>query len=250
MLRAVIFDLDGTLYESRRFPLRLILSDPLHISYLGAERKARKQLRDRHFASMHDYYEALFSTMGKGSGKRALKSREWFYSRYMPNQVRIIRERFGAREGVKGMLRQLREGGYRIALLSDYSFVQEKLAACGLSASDFDAVWESPALGGLKPLREVFLKACEALGVQPGEALMVGDKAETDGGALAAGLSFIRIASSEKSRASSSPVELSPGPRFARPIEPLASATMLWSEFLRYCESLPALSVRKVPINF
>ena len=42
-IKAIIFDLDGTLYESRHFPLRLILADPLHICTLAAERKCRKQ---------------------------------------------------------------------------------------------------------------------------------------------------------------------------------------------------------------
>ena len=241
MLKAVIFDLDGTLYESRQFPLRLILSDPFHISYLGAERKCRKQLRDRHFDTAHEYYEALFTLMGKGSQKRSLKSRDWFYKRYMPNQARIIRKRFGPREGVKGMLQTLRGKGYRIALLSDYSYAREKLEAIGLSVSDFDAVWESPALGGLKPRREVFLKACAELGVQPVEALMVGDKASTDGGALAAGLRFIRIVNSEKQRESSRTASVTPGPSFARPMQ---TSAMLWSEFLHYAYTLPKLAAQ------
>ena len=245
MLRAVIFDLDGTLYESRQFPLRLILSDPFHIGCLAAERKCRKQLRDRHFDNVREYYGALFALMGKGSQKRTLRARDWFLKRYMPNQVRIIRKRFGPREGVKEMLQSLRAKGYKLALLSDYGFAKEKLAACGLSVSDFDAVWESPELGGLKPRREVFLKACAALGVQPGEALMVGDKASTDGGALAAGLRFIRIVNSEKQRESSQAAQLSSGPGSARPIP----SALLWVEFLRRCDSMPALAARDV-INF
>ena len=247
MLRAIIFDLDGTLYESRQFPLRLILSDPFHIGTLASERKYRKQLRDRHFDNIRDYYKALFTLMGKGSQRRAKKCCDWFLKRYMPAQVRIIRKSFGPREGVKKMLQTLRAKGYKLALLSDYGFANEKLAAIGLSASDFDAVWESPALGGLKPRREVFLKACSALGVQPAEALMVGDKASTDGGALAAGLSFIRIVNSLERSERSRVVDLS-RPGSARPI--LASPqVLLWHEFLRWCESLPALATRNV-INF
>jgi HAD superfamily hydrolase (TIGR01549 family) len=240
MPRAIIFDLDGTLYESRQFPLRLILSDPFHISYLGAERKCRKLLRDRYFDTAHEYYEALFSLMGKGSQKRSLKARDWFYKRYMPAQVRIIRKCFGPREGVKGMLQTLRGKGYKIALLSDYSYAREKLEAIGLSVSDFDAVWESPALGGLKPRREVFQNACAALGVQPAETLMVGDKASTDGGALAAGLRFIRIANSLE-RSERSRVEDLSRPGFARPMQ---TSTMLWIEFLHYADTLPDLAAQ------
>ena len=40
-ISAVIFDLDGTLYDNKRLPLRLILADPLNVLTLAAERKAR-----------------------------------------------------------------------------------------------------------------------------------------------------------------------------------------------------------------
>mgnify|MGYP002516069293 FL=1 len=195
-LKAIIFDLDGTLYESRHFPLRLILSDPLHIWMLAAERRCRKQLCDRHFDKASDYYDALFSMMGKGSAERTERCRRWFYGTYMPLQVKIIRDKFGPRPQLREFIAGLRKQGYRLAVLSDYCFAAEKLAAIGLSEADFDAVWESPALGGLKPREEVFLNACKALGAAPSETLMIGDKASKDGGALRAGLRFIHLVNS------------------------------------------------------
>ncbi len=199
-LKAVIFDLDGTLYESRHFPLRLIMADLLHIGMLGAERRCRKQLCDRHFDRAEDYYDALFTLMGDGSPERAEHCREWFYGRYMPNQVRIIRDKFGPRPHLKDFLTGLRAGGLKIAVLSDYCFAAEKLAALGLSEADFDGVWESPAMGGLKPRKEVFLNACKALGTAPGETLMIGDKVSKDGGAMEAGLQFIHLTNSDRRR--------------------------------------------------
>ena len=202
-LKAIIFDLDGTLYESRHFPLRLILSDPLHICMLAAERRCRKQLCDRHFDKASDYYDALFSLMGKGSAERAERCRRWFYGTYMPLQVRIIRDKFGPRPQLREFISDLRARGLKIAVLSDYCFTAEKLAAIGLSEADFDAVWESPALGGLKPREEVFLNACKALGAAPSETLMIGDKTTKDGGALRAGLRFIHLVNSGTRRAAS-----------------------------------------------
>lgn len=226
-LKAIIFDLDGTLYESRHFPLRLILADPLHIGMLAAERKCRKRLSDRHFDKASDYYDALFTAMGKGSPTKAERCRKWFYGTYMPLQVKIIREKFGPRPQLKEFIGRLRGQGYKVAVLSDYCFTTEKLEAIGLSPADFNAVWESPALGGLKPREEVFLNACKALGTAPSETLMIGDKTSKDGGALKAGLRFIRLVNSESKKASkSSQVKVSDTKTESAPVE------MTWNELL------------------
>lgn len=226
-LKAIVFDLDGTLYESRHFPLRLILADPLHIGMLGAERKCRKRLCDRHFDKASDYYDALFSLMGRGSKERAERCRKWFYGTYMPLQVKIIHEKFGPRPQLKEFIAILSKRGYKLAVLSDYCFAAEKLAAIGLSEADFDAVWESPALGGLKPREEVFLNACKALGTTPIETLMIGDKTSKDGGALRAGLQFIHLVNSESKKASKfSQIKTSETKTESAPVE------MTWNELL------------------
>lgn len=226
-LKAIVFDLDGTLYESRHFPLRLILADPLHIRMLGAERKCRKRLCDRHFDKASDYYDALFSLMGRGSKERAERCRKWFYGTYMPLQVKIIHEKFGPRPHLKEFIAILRKRGYKLAVLSDYCSAAEKLAAIGLSEADFDAVWESPALGGLKPREEVFLNACKALEAAPVETLMIGDKTSKDGGALRAGLQFIHLVNSESKKASKfSQIKTSETKTESVPVE------MTWNELL------------------
>lgn len=226
-LKAIVFDLDGTLYESRHFPLRLILADPLHVGMLGAERKCRKKLCDRHFDKASDYYDALFSLMGRESKERAERCRKWFYETYMPLQVKIIHEKFGPRPHLKEFITILRKRDYKLAVLSDYCSAAEKLAAIGLSEADFDAVWESPALGGLKPCEEVFLNACKALGTTPIETLMIGDKASKDGGALLAGLQFIHLVNSESKKTSkSSQIKTSETKTESAPVE------MTWNELL------------------
>ena len=150
----------------------------------------------------------------------------------MPEQVRIIRDKFGPRPQLKEFIGRLRGQGYKVGVLSDYCFTTEKLEAIGLSPADFDAVWESPALGGLKPREEVFLNACKALGTTPNETLMIGDKASKDGGALKAGLRFIRLINSDR-------------PRTSLPIAPEASEVaetaaeslpveMTWQELLQF----------------
>ena len=199
---------------------------------LAAERKCRKRLCDRHFDKASDYYDALFTAMGKGSPTKAERCRKWFYGTYMPLQVKIIREKFGPRPHLKEFIANLRRQGYRIAVLSDYCFAAEKLAAIGLSTSDFDAVWESPEMGGLKPRAEVFRNACKTLGTAPAETLMIGDKASKDGGALRAGLQFIHLVNSESKKASeSSQIKASETKTESVPAE------MTWNELLsNFCK--------------
>lgn len=192
-VKAVIFDLDGTLYEPSHFALRLIAANPFKAGMLARERKCRKSLKGREFPDAQGYYSTLFSLMAKGNGAKAERCRDWFWNCYMPLQARIIRKCFDKRPGFVELLRELRSKSIKTAVLSDYGMVQEKLAACGLDSSLFDGIWESPALGGLKPCPRVFEEACRMLGVKPCEALMVGDRCDTDGGALSAGLQFIHL---------------------------------------------------------
>lgn len=189
MIKAIIFDIDGTLYESRHFPIKLILADPLHIGLLARERICRKRLQGKFFEEKGGYYEALFNEMSSNPEK----CRKWFYESYMPSQVDIIRKSMPKRKHLKELMATLRKQGIKIAILSDYAMAAEKLSACGLEPSDFDAVWESPDLGGLKPCKEVFVRACAELGTEPSETLMVGDKLSTDGGSMAIGMPFIHI---------------------------------------------------------
>jgi len=55
----------------------------------------------------------------------------------------------------------------------------EKIRELGV-AQYFDVILVSGDLAWEKPDERIFLEACNALGVRPGECLMVGDKLETD----------------------------------------------------------------------
>lgn len=200
MTKAIIFDIDGTLYESRHFAIKLILADPLNIFRLAAERKSRKLIQGKKFSSGDEYYDSLFLHMGKGDKAKAEKCRKWFWHNYMPNQVSIIRNKFRKRPGLLDFILKLKSQGYKVAVLSDYGMAAEKLSACGLDSILFDGVWESPELGGLKPCPEVFSEVCRRLGCAPEEAVMIGDRVDTDGGATKIGMQFIHLINKEEDR--------------------------------------------------
>ncbi|MEU6128706.1 HAD-IA family hydrolase [Saccharopolyspora sp. NPDC047091] len=85
------------------------------------------------------------------------------------------------------VLRRLRDAGVRIGVISNIAFdIRPAFDELGV----FDLVDEylmSYVEGVVKPDPKLFLRACERLGVEPAEALMIGDSAEADGAAAEIG---------------------------------------------------------------
>ena len=159
MTKGVIFDLDGTLYDKKGLPGRLVLSQipSFSLGILSRERKARKTLMGREFPDGDSFYEALFSEMAS-SGKEIAKIRKWYNDNYMPSMVRILGRYYNAYPWVGKTLSDLKGKGVKVALLSDYGMVEEKLSALGLSPDLFDGgVFAAPETGGLKPSPVPFL---------------------------------------------------------------------------------------------
>ena len=106
----------------------------------------------------------------------------------------LSQERWLPYRDTEPTLRGLRERAVKIGVVSN---VPRELAtifaAHGLDRF-IDAFTHSYEVGAEKPDPRIFLAACERLGVDPGETLMVGDHAVADGGAVRAGLDFLHIA--------------------------------------------------------
>ena len=58
-MKAIIFDLDGTLYDKSGLAMRLVWSQLQRgsLSLLKREREVRKELRGQHFESEEVFYE-------------------------------------------------------------------------------------------------------------------------------------------------------------------------------------------------
>lgn len=187
--KAVIYDLDGTLYDKLGFKRRLVLRDLKHIKLILAERKVRKSLAGQYLPGA--VAKTLFSGISKITRTPVKKVERWFYGKYMRDMVAILSESYGARQSFVDEIHILRERGVKLAVFSDYSAVSKKLGAIGIDPSWFDVVTDAPSEGGLKPCREAFLNVAFKLGVDPSQILVTGDRQDTDGdGALAAGMSF------------------------------------------------------------
>jgi HAD superfamily hydrolase (TIGR01509 family) len=221
-IRAVLFDLDGTLY--RQAPLRALMAlelftlpllfnptrAPRHWRALGAYRWAQEQLR---------VHEARDEEIGRAqlvaAGQRAnmplpeVESlvNEWMFTRPL-KYLRALRA-----PGLTTLLEWLAARDVRTGVLSDYP-AAAKLAALEL-ANRFSLVLSStdPDIGTLKPHPRGFLRACDRWRLHPREVLVVGDRPDADAaGAAAAGMPCVVIG---RSRAEAGATYL-PLPSFKR----------------------------------
>lgn len=193
-IRAVVLDLDGTLYDKRGLSCGIVLGQLGSLSVLSAEQKARKALRGRYFGSAEAFYTAFFEEMSRGHLYSAKVARWWYFHIYMPLMVLSLRLWHSPLAWVKPLTAYCRAHGIRTAVYSDYECAEEKLRAIGLEPAIFDYIVSAPELGGLKPTRECAEKVLAALGAKSGETLFIGDRDDTDGeSARQAGAQFAKV---------------------------------------------------------
>jgi 2-haloalkanoic acid dehalogenase type II len=111
-------------------------------------------------------------------------------------------ENFGLYDDVFPCLERLREAGLRLALLSNAvgHSLEEVVVHFALDAY-IEAAISSADVGFMKPAPQLFRRALETLGVEPGAAVMVGDSVEEDcEGAKAAGCGAVLLDRSGRGR--------------------------------------------------
>lgn len=200
VIKAVGFDLDGTLYPGKLmylFSADLALRHPALLSAYGKARRAlhaeaRLELAAGPSAAPPSADPArpfrarqaalIAASLGIGEAEAARAVDQVIYAA-MAERFRFIKPF----RGVLPCLEALRRSGLRLGLLSDLP-PPRKTELLGLEGR-FDALLCSEDSGALKPSRKPFLALAEALGVEPGSILYVGNKREFDiEGARAAGM--------------------------------------------------------------
>ncbi|MEW6320980.1 MAG: HAD-IA family hydrolase [Acidobacteriota bacterium] len=187
--RALVFDLDDTLYPERRFVLS------------GFAAVARAIEADAGVPACETFRSLVRALKGghRASAFQRLCDRHGLDPRQIDGWVQVMRThvpRLRLARRTRRMLADLRSG-WRLGLITNgLPEVQQKKVEClGLTPFfDHIAFPGLPGAGG-KPAPEPFLLACRALGVTPGRAVFVGDDMIFDMlGARGVGMRTIHLA--------------------------------------------------------
>lgn len=201
-IRAVLFDLDGTLYRQR--PLRALMAMELmtlpftapllasrRLKALRAYRGAQESLR-RHASPASAKDQILIAATASGLPVEDVDAlvTEWMLQRPL-KYLQYCRA-----PGLPPFLDRLEAQGVLAGVLSDYP-AEAKLDALRL-ANRFSPVLCStdPEVGAFKPSPRGYLRACEIWNLSPAEVLFVGDRPDVDAaGAAAAGMPCVIMGS-------------------------------------------------------
>lgn len=194
---AVIFDLDDTLFDDAVCTLAGLRALAAGHPALAALPQTELVARHAHLlaALEHEVYAGTLSAEGarvrrlgqllEGVAADAEAAAHVYHA--------ASRAHYRPLSGALELLRALHERGLRLAVLTNYPRPVQtaKLDACGFGPYLHAAVTTSDAPP--KPDPASYHAACKALGVQPDQAVMVGDNWNNDvAGAVRAGLRAVR----------------------------------------------------------
>ncbi len=196
-VRAVLFDVDGTLY--RQTPVRAMMAAELVtaaltgvstgtrvIRILRAFRTVREEMRGLGAPTL-SLVDLQFDRVAERIGEPPAFVRHVVEEWILQRPVKYLR--WARRPAVITLLRRLRREGIPLGVLSDYP-ADAKLEGLGL-ATMFSVVacTTDEAINAFKPHPRGFLHACALLRLDPADVAYVGDRADVDAaGARAAGM--------------------------------------------------------------
>lgn len=177
----ILFDLDGTLYESKSITRHIFHRELKNTNKLYGLLKTRDSFRNRDFHNRDEFYSHYYTNISKLSNEKQETIKKWYQERFFPQIIQILHSKYSPRDGFLDLLTSLKNRGIKTACVSDYEYVSERLTALNIDPNLFDCLIDSCSVGALKPNPRVYLTAIEKLNEIPATSLVVGDSLKFDG---------------------------------------------------------------------
>ncbi len=182
--RAVLFDMDGVIFDSERAVLAVWreIAGELGLDGIG---EVFIQCVGTNKRRTEEIFRAAYPALDFAAFDKEVRRR--FRARYDGGRLPV-------KPGTEQILRALRERGVPLALASstDSAVVRRELAEAGL-LSYFDAVIGGDQVHVSKPDPEIFLLAAGALGAEPGDCYVLEDSFNGIRAARAAGMHPVMV---------------------------------------------------------
>ncbi len=193
-VKAVAFDIDGTLYPNWRMHLFSIPFLMSHLSLVMAFSKVRKEIRK---VDKIDHFKELQASLMAEKLKISPEETGRVIDTIIYGKWEKIFRRVKPYRGLARTLEELKLQGLKLGVMSDFP-VGNKLNYFRVDGH-WDVTMSSEDTGYLKPHKAPFLALAEKLGCSPEEVIYVGNSHEYDmKGAAAAGMKTVYIHSRKK----------------------------------------------------
>lgn len=188
-MKAVVFDLDNTLFDHTASATNAVLgwvpelggtpSDALVAEWFVIEDHNFGQFlagavtfQEQRRGRMRDFLPLLGHPVPAGD-----EELDQIFAGFLEH----YQSSWAAYPDARPALEVARSNGWRVGVLTNGSTTQQnaKLSAIGL-ADLIDVVCTSESLGVSKPNPQAYLQTCRALGVEPADTVMIGDNLELD----------------------------------------------------------------------
>lgn len=185
MIRGVVFDMDGLMFDTEKLAaeawvatgkqLGLAVSKTLLMETMGRDAEATRQIMSDHFGTGLDYDA-------------------WRTLRVDHVEARIDRAGLPVKPGLVKLLEFLKENGYKItvATSTESETACRHIAIAGLTAY-FAEVVSGDSVAHGKPAPDIYLRACEGMGLPPDACMALEDSPVGIRSAYRAGMKPVMI---------------------------------------------------------
>ncbi|AWG42882.1 HAD family hydrolase [Candidatus Borreliella tachyglossi] len=185
MIKAVVFDLDGTLYPEIGMNLLMLPEFLRNIRFFLAFKRVRKEIRvfqsGRSVPSNRDelmstQVEMLANYLGFNKDRCEFLLNKIYYGETFGNKFRSLKPY----SGVHNLIYSLKSRGVKLGVMSDFPIATRLSNLLGIKDSFWDILYSSEDTGYLKPNKMAFLRITDELGINHQHVLYVGNSYEYD----------------------------------------------------------------------